>query len=1055
MQAIKIITRSFFITALLVQGTVYQTQAQKKPAMADTTVKRISGTLIDAATKKPLAGVNVSIPFFSAAISDEKGNFRIKVPTYDVTLQVSAEGYQVKQVPLKGNKSVSVTLYDEAIHSYFDNANLATGVKPKSELAAPVVSIDPQGAWTRNQETADSYLQGVAGITATRKSGQPGIGASLFMRGMSSLYATNKPLVVVDGMIYDNSDFGGSLISGHYNNPLSLIDMQDIDNITIIKDGSSTYGTKGANGVILITTIKARVLATKMDVGFYTGVNEAPAALPVMNADQYRVYLSDMLQSKGLTTAQVQQQPYMTDDKTSPQYARYHYNTDWQKAVFRNSLTQNAYLRITGGDNIAKYALSMGGAKSDGVLKTTSFLRYNMRFNADLNLTNRLTANSSLSVSYAEQKLQNQGLAPRTSPIYTALVKAPFMGQYEVNDKGLISPNVADVDTLGMTNPAALISNLTAGSKTYRFFGSLQFNYILNRQFTVSTLFGLTNDKVRENFFVPRRGVIHDTLQAAIALNRSGSQVKRLFSVYSDTWLKFKKIYKRIHVVEAQTGVRFQQMNNEQDYALDYNSATDELVNIGFGSAALRTVSGDLGKSRWLNTYANVNYGYDNKLFLNAGVAIDGSSRFGKEVPGALKINSNTYAALPYFGAAWLVSSENFMKNVPALSFLKLRATYSWSGNDNIGDFAARQYYVSQNLLGMQGLVRGNIANPALQWEVNKKLSLGADLGFLNDRLQLSIDVYRNVTDKMLILETVQAAAGFEYVPVNSGAMQTKGIEVNLNARIVNTPVLKWDVGGSFAAYRNKITRLPNGEIVTPYAGGSILTEVGSAANLFYGYKTAGVYSTDAAATAEGKNTMLKNGTLAPFAGGDIRFIDKTGDKSINDDDRQVIGNPNPDFTGTFNTSLTWKRFTLTALLTFSQGNDIYNYVRSKMEAGADYSNQFPSELNRWRAQGQVTNVPKATWGDPMGNARFSDRWIEDGSYLRLRTVSVSYNIKIKPGFFRYVMVYANANNLFTITKYLGYDPEFSATESVIGQGVDIGLVPQFRSGQLGIRVGL
>jgi hypothetical protein len=355
----------------------------------------------------------------------------------------------------------------------------------------------------------------------------------------------------------------------------------------------------------------------------------------------------------------------------------------------------------------------------------------------------------------------------------------------------------------------------------------------------------------------------------------------------------------------------------------------------------------------------------------------------------------------------------------------------------------------------MQGLVRGNIANPALQWEVNKKLSVGADFGFLNDRLQLSVDLYRNVTDKMLILETVQAASGFEYVPVNSGAMQTKGIEVNINTRIVNTPVLKWDVGGSLAAYRNTITRLPNGKIVTPYAGGSILTEVGSAANLFYGYKTAGVYSTDAAAAAEGKNTMLKNGTLAPFAGGDIRFIDKTGYKSINDDDRQVIGNPNPDFTGSVHTSLSWKRFTLNALFTFSQGNDIYNYLRSKMEAGTDYSNQFPGQLNRWRTQGQVTNIPKATWGDPMGNARFSDRWIEDGSYLRLRTVSVSYNIKIKPGFFRYVMVYANANNLFTITKYLGYDPEFSATESVIGQGIDIGLVPQFRSGQLGIRVGL
>jgi hypothetical protein len=266
---------------------------------------------------------------------------------------------------------------------------------------------------------------------------------------------------------------------------------------------------------------------------------------------------------------------------------------------------------------------------------------------------------------------------------------------------------------------------------------------------------------------------------------------------------------------------------------------------------------------------------------------------------------------------------------------------------------------------------------------------------------------------------------------------------------------LKWDVSAGIAVYRNKITQLPDDRIVTPFANGAILSEVGKAANLFYGYKTHGVYSTDQEAAADSFQTKTPAGPLAPFTGGDMIFEDVNNDKRIDEQDMQVIGNPNPDFTGMFSSSLTWRRFSLDALFTFSVGNDVYNYMRSQLEAGSNYDNQLPIMVNRWRTQGQVTNIPKAMWNDPMGNGRFSDRWIEDGSYLRLRTISVSYNVRIKPAFLKYVTVYASANNLVTFTKYLGYDPEFSATEGVLGQGVDIGLEPQFRSVQTGVRIGL
>ena len=1016
---------------------------------------RATGTILDAATGKPLAGINVTIPGFSAAISDEKGKFSIKIPNNKATLLLSSEGYQSRTAALRGDSDITIKLYEESFDSYYDPATMPTGVRSKNELTSSVASVTPM-SWSTGLESPENILQGQAlGLSVIRKSGTPNIGSALFLRGMSSLYATNKPLIVVDGMIYDNSDFGGSLISGNYSNPLALIDIKDIDNVTVIKDGSSLYGTKGANGVIIITTARAKQQATKIDFGVFYGMNFAPKRLPVMNAEQHRSYLSDILQTKGLTNQQVGALPYMTDDPQNSNYYRYHSNTDWQNEVLQNGQSQNVYLKVTGGDNIAKYALSMGVLKNDGIITNTNASRYNTRFNADLNLSKRLTASANLSFSYGERQVQNQGMAPKLNPIYAALAKSPFMQIHEVDGKGIVSPNLAGTDTLGFSNPSVIVQKVVGLNKVYRFFGSLTFNYQLTDDIAISSLFGLTNDKVRENFFVPRKGIVSDTLATTTAESRSGSQVKRLFGVYSDSRITYHKTLDRVHDLRAVLGFRYQQQNQEQDYGLGFNSATDELINVNYGLPNLRQVGGDIGKNNWMSTYLSVGYNFDNNFFLNADLAVDGSSRFGKDIKNSPTINSNQYAVLPSIGAAWLISSQQFMRNLPFISFLKLRASYSHTGNDDIGNFTARQYYISQNLLGMQGLVRGNIANPHLQWELNKKSAIGLDMGFMSDRIRLSVDVYRNTTRDMITLEEAPAATGFNYITSNSGGMRTVGIETNLQVRVINHATLKLDVGAGISAYKNRITRLPGNSIITPFAGGAILTEPGKAANLYYGYKTNGVYSTDAEAAADGKSTRRPDGTLAAFKAGDVRFIDVNNDNVIDEKDRQVIGNPNPGVTGSFTTGLNWKRFTLDALFTFTYGNDVYNYVRQQMESGSGYSNQFQSVANRWRGEGQVTNTPKAYWGDPMGNSRFSDRWIEDGSYLRLRTLALSYNVNVKTGFLKYVIVYATANNLFTFSKYLGYDPEFSATESAIGQGVDVGLEPQYKSTQIGVRIGL
>ena len=1044
---------SIFYIILIFCSEVY---AQDK--IADTTsFTKVSGVIKAAATGKPLAAINISIPEFSAALTDDNGMFTIKVPDYNATLFLSGEGYQSKEIALRGSKNITGILFEEEYNSIYDNVTLPFGVKPQNQTVNAIGSVITVGSWNRPFETPDSYLQGkVAGLNPVMRSGTPNLGAYLTLRGYNSLYGTNQPLIVVDGMIYDINDYGPSLISNHYTNALADIDVKDIENITVVKDALSTYGTKAANGVILITTSHAPQLATRIDAAVFGGVNFVPDNLPVMQSSDYRIYLSDILKSRGWSDDKIQAQPYMNDNPSNPNYARYHNNTDWQKEVFKRSMSQDLYLKVTGGDNIAKYSVSMGYLKNAGVIKNTDLTKYSVRFNGDLNLSKRLTANTNLSYTYYEQNLSNQGLAFKTSPIYLGLTKAPFLNTNDVSDSGAVSPNLAAVDTFNIGNPSVAVTTIRANSKVYRFFGAVNFKYQLTKAFSLFSLVGVTVDEVREQTFIPRKGIAGDTLANALAQSRLGGQSKRLFNLFNDTYLDYSKTISRIHHVQARAGVRSMHSCVQQNITLGFNSPTDDFISVGTGASALRKTAGDIGKYTWVNGYAGVNYSLSDKYFLMFNVAADGSSRFGSDIPYQRRLGGTSWSLLPSVGASWLLSSEKFMSGARFIDLLKLQASYGKTGNDDIGNYTAKQTYVSQNLLGLQGLVRGNIGNPALQWEENSKANLGLDASLFKERLYLSVNVYQNDTKKMIIYEPMATITGFDNAVTNSGAMKTTGIELSLGGRIINTKSFKWDVAVNIDHYKNTITSLPgNDSIITSFGGATILTTINQPANTFYGHRTAGVYSTDEEASQAGLTKKNTDGSFSPFKGGDIRFIDLNGDKIIDNNDRQVIGNPNPDFSGAIINKITWKSLSLETVMTFSKGNQLYNGVRAALESESTTNNQLISVINRWRAPGQVTSIPKASYGDPMGNSRFSDRWIEDGSFLRMKTISLSYNLPVKASFIKYSTLYITANNLFTFSKYLGYDPEFQAAESILARGVDVGLEPQFKSVNAGIRIGL
>jgi TonB-linked SusC/RagA family outer membrane protein len=1072
--AMNVFKKGWIVPVLLCATVSLYAQSNSANTVKSVEVK---GKVTDAATHQPLRAIRVTYQNFSAAITDSSGGFTLKVPSYDVTVMLQGEGYQAKEVALKGKRMITASLYEDTYTSFYDGANLPFRTQSVNRIPFAVTSVQATRNWAHTAETPDALLQGkVAGLNVIRRSGSPNAGANLFLRGISSLYTLNQPLIVVDGVIYDNNDYGGSLISNSYTNPLAFIDVKDIDNITVIKDGSSTYGTKGANGVINITTARAKELGTKIDVAAYGGVNFAPAKLPLLDASQYRTYATDLLQSAGLTESEIRSIPFMNDDQANTEYYRYHHQTDWQKQVLDNSALKNIYIKVTGGDNIAKYALVLGYLGNSGVIKQTNLIRYHTRFNADLNLSRRMTATTNLSFTYNDQDLKDQGLAYKTNPLYVSLVKSPFIGVNEMSTTGIKSPDITDTDIFGVSNPVSLINSMVGLNKNYRFQGSIGFNYNVSKTINLNTVVAVTVDKVRESLFIPRKGVADDILEDGTVIDsRLGAQTKRILSVYNDTRISYDKVFNNVHQFSARAGVRFLAPRTEQDWDLGANSATDQLKSVGNGVAALRRVGGDISKYRWLNTYVSADYSFLSKYLFSFNMAVDGSSRFGKDVPDALHISGNSFAVMPSLAAAWLISSEEFMAGSKLFDLLKLRASYGMTGNDDITNYNARQYYithalagnyaasyttgqyyVSQNFLGTQGLIRGNFENNELQWESVHKANLGVDAALFNERLNISLDGYRNMTYKMIVNEALPTASGMNSAFTNSGTMKTMGAEASVMGRIVNRSSLKWDVGFTVAKYKSTITRLPDPwRIVTSYADGYILSALNKTPNVFYGYRTYGVYASDADAAADGLAVVQSNGQIVPFKGGDEHFVDLNGDKIIDNNDRQVIGDPNPDFFGSVSTSLTWKSFTVDAFFSFTQGNDIYNYTRRQLESESNFNNQTTAVLNRWKTNGQITNIPRATYGDPVGNSSFSNRWIEDGSYFRLRSATLSYDLPIKTNFLRYSVLYVTGNNLFTLTKYLGFDPEMSGTVGPIGQGVDITLEPQYRSVQVGVRFGL
>lgn len=1023
-----------------------------KVAYSQTENKSISGRVVDAATGQALDGIKVTVPGVRSTITADSGKFEISVPDDNITLMLEGIGYQSEQVALKGRSDIHIQLNEEGYNSVYNTIATPTGEKSLISINHAVNYIE--GSFKETASSADGVMQGrMAGVNIISRSGDPGAGANIFIRGYNTLNSHNQPLILVDGVIYDNRDYAGSNIPGNpRNNPLLHIDPKDIESITVLKDATPVYGGKAANGVILINTIRAKQAATQIDFYTHQGVNFKPINMPVMEADDFKVYLTDQITSAGYSGDFVANLNFMSDDISSQDYYRYHNNTNWQDEIFTNSTEQNYYVRVTGGDEKMKMAASVGYLNKNGIIKQTDLSRYSMRINSDINATQNLEINVGLAFTYFDKNLKGSGVYNPLSPIYLALAKGPIFAPYINNERGT-TPNLEDYDPLGISNPVAILNNMVGEVQDKRFFGTFGFKYHIIPGLSIGSRFNINFDEKRETFFMPDIGVVPTLLPNGVADNSASVFVDRYTGLYNDTRLTYKNKNNPFHNFTVIAGMRYNTVDIENDWANAYNTPSDEVMTLSSGSEGLRRTGGGMGKWKELTWYLAGDYNMLQKYFLSAGLSLDGSSRFGSQADG-ISLFSHQFGLFPSVSAGWLISSEDFMSNVDMIDILKIRASYGVTGNDDLSNRSDIKYYSTQRYIGVVGIVYSDIPNQHIQWETVKKANIGIDIALFNERLAFHGDIFIHRTENMLVYSPASVISGTDYFLTSDGAMKSNGFELGINSRIINRE-LKWNAGLALAHFKNEITSIPENEYV--YLGNALtIAREGSSIGSFYGFKTNGIYASDQEALESGLKNKLPSGELADFRGGDVKFVNfENSDNIIDNNDRQIIGDAIPDLTGYLNSSVSWKGITLDILFSFSYGNDVYNGVRAQFESMKSFDNQLITVNNRWRYDGQVTDMPRNEYGDPMQNARFSDRWIEDGSYLRLKTITLSYDLPLKQGFFKNAMIFLSANNLITFTKYLGYDPEFSNGIYGVYQGIDTGLTPVYKSVYAGLRVGL
>lgn len=1072
-----------------------EVKAPKKPTVKVPTypTMEVKGICVDAVSKAPLAGIMIQALGNTnyTAMTEDNGQFTIKVPTFATVLYVHSPEYLDQHVGLgKEGELIHIEMLSDKFRPMYDQ-DTHIGASSTVKVA------------NTTSQTIETDIEGNLGadVRSITRSGGPGYGAAMFVRGLNSLTANAQPLIVIDGVVQDMQQTRTTLHYGDYNNLMLNINPEDIEKVTVLKNATALYGAKGGNGVILIDTKRGHSMATRIDANIGVGVTLVPRMPDVMDAAQYRLYASEMLGTYPEISKFTDPESFkfLIDDPSKYYYTKFHNDTDWKDEVMHTALNQNYNINVQGGDDVGMYNLSLGYTDGQSTARKNGFNRLNVRFNTDINVINRLTTRFDMSYTKLNRDVFDNG-APQslttgtvTSPTFLALIKSPFLNPYTYNNvTHRLSSTLAEADDyltmldedLTLGNPTALLANGDAINKNRtemtHFNTIIAPRYEFSNELSLTETFSYSLDRISQRYYSPLGGMPTFLVEGIGRVQTTSmSMFSKETSVQSDTRLQWTKQLGK-HSLDVYAGMRYTSFAfDDNEPQGKYSSAgNDKTPNISVNMDFIDATGAD-DSWRSMTWYANADYNYRNRYFAQLSMAMETSSRFGKEADG-LKLGGVCWGLFPSIQLGWALTNESWFPKVKGINYLLLKAGYDISGNDDINNYAARTSFgVSKYLYKSTAAILDNIGNESISWEKTSKFDLGLRAYLLNNRLGVDFDYFRHHTSNLLTLKSFDnPVAGINNYWSNGGSLDNEGFELSVTAKPVVTRNLNLEVGVSAGHYVNKVKTLPNdsriyvdgqlsaqGYTSSIYGQNNIATIVNQPVGMFYGYKTLGVFASDQDARNADKGTSSRDylyqldatGAEQYFRAGDVHFADLNGDGQISEADKTIIGNPNPDIYGNIFAKLTWKDFTLNIGLNYSLGNDVYNYQRSLLEGGFNFYNQTTAMTNRWRSEGQQTDIPRISFDDPMGNSRFSDRWIEDGSYLRLKTVNLTYRVPV-PGSWTWLQglsVWAEANNLITLTHYLGNDPESSIANSVLYQGIDTGNIALGRTFTMGLKINL
>ncbi|MEO8109921.1 MAG: TonB-dependent receptor [Ginsengibacter sp.] len=994
----------------------------------------------------PIAGASVQVKGSSVGTSaNEQGEFSITVAGARPILVISNVGYKNKEVSVKNQSQVNIVL-EEDQNELSQVVIIGYGAVKKSDLTGSVASIKSDELKAVPVTSFDQAMQGrAAGVQVTQTSGKPGAEASIRIRGTSSINAGNEPLYVIDGLLVSSD--GGDMTTGVTLGPrigaLSAINPSDIESIEILKDASATaiYGSRGANGVVLITTKRGKSGAGTVSFDMYYGQQEVANKLDVLNAAQFANLVNDAKLNADAT-------PIYVNPKNLGE------GTDWQSELFRKAPMASYQLSFSGGDEKTKYSLSGGYFDQDGIIINSNFKRYTFRANLDRELSKKLTVGTSL--SYAN--INSTGVLTNNGTIVPGVVSAallfnPVLSVYDSATKGGYTFENDRGKTLG--NPIADAKEYNSYTNSSRILGNFYARYKITNDLELKSSFGIDGFNQKESSFGPN----------FLKRTQASMGEAALGTVQGLTWLNentltYNKDWNEKHSVNALVGFTTQQFKNESlfAYAFDFPDSRTGYHNIAAGLKPQKSANGE---SQWslVSYLGRVNYSLLDKYLFTATGRIDGSSKFAE---------GKKYGFFPSGAFAWKVIKEDFMQQAKFISDLKFRISYGVIGNQAIppyqslalvGPYGEGVFNSSNGPEVYTGLEPLSFVNKNLKWESTRQLDIGLDVSFFQNRLSITADYYQKKTFDLLLSTPIPTTSGFSSTVLNVGNILNNGFDFDI--RSVNTRgQLNWNTSLNISVNRNKITNL-NTETDILLLGGSLLRK-GQPVGTFYGYIFDGIFQTDQEASSS--PVLVGQGPGSPnpasFAkAGDRKYRDINSDGKIDAKDRTLLGSAQPDFTFGFNNSFSYKNIELNIFFQGSQGNKMANFNNLDLLNFTGQNNVLAEAgLNRWTPQNPGNKYPRALSSGSLDVGVFSSAIVEDASYLRLKNVTLAYRIpagiinKVK---IKSLRVFAGATNLWTLTNYSGYDPEANTYgQSTTLIGIDAGGYPQARTYTIGINAG-